>query len=301
MSTVTLRAMTLALVAVAAPFARAETLEKQSSVAVTVARGYENVSGSKRATHDERSRTRWRDDWCTSCGFRPSEASASGAGAPPRRVIWLIRHGQATAEPADVDDGDRELTALGRTQAAMTAKRLRELIENETSGSEREPRIMVHSTMTRARQTADIIAENAFPRVERRACELIRERAPVRPEPDTWKQSEETHRTDAPLVEEGFRSIFHRPAAAADAPAATDVAAATDAARERVVHEVYVAHGNVIRYSVLRALQLPPDAWLRFGVYNASITRVEVSPAGRVSLRCMGDAGHLPPSALTWN
>lgn len=300
MSAYAARAFALALVAVAAPFARAETLEKPSNNAVTVASA-EKVSDSPRATHDERSRTRWNDDWCASCGFRPSDAGASGTGAPPRRVVWLIRHGQATAERPDVDDGERELTDLGRAQAAMTARRLRDLIESETSGSGREPRIMVHSTMIRARQTADVIAENAFPNVERRACDLIRERAPIRPEPDTWKQSEETHRSDAPLVEEGFRSIFHRVAAAADEPGAPADAAAPDAARERVVHEIYVAHGNIIRYSVLRALQLPPDAWLRFGVYNASITRVEVSPAGRVSLRCLGDAGHLPPSALTWN
>ena len=212
----------------------------------------------------------------------------------------MIRHGQATAERPDVDDGERPLTDLGRAQAAMTATRLKELIASETSGSEREPSVMVHSTMARARQTADVIAARAFPNVERRACDLIRERAPVRPEPDTWKQSEETHRSDAPLVEEAFRSIFHRPAASADVPGASAAAAAPDAS-ERAVHEIYVAHGNIIRYSVLRALQLPPDAWLRFGVYNGSITRVEVSPSGRVSLRCMGDAGHLPPSALTWN
>ena len=37
----------------------------------------------------------------------------------------------------------------------------------------------------------------------------------------------------------------------------------------------YIA-GNVIRYLVLRALQLPPEAWSRLAVYNASVTILEV-------------------------
>lgn len=59
--------------------------------------------------------------------------------------------------------------------------------------------------------------------------------------------------------------------------------------------------GNVIRYFVLRALQLPPEAWLRLAVYNASITVLTVSATGRVSLRMLGDVGHLPPEMITYN
>jgi serine/threonine-protein phosphatase PGAM5 len=47
------------------------------------------------------------------------------------------------------------------------------------------------------------------------------------------------------------------------------------------VVDVIVGHGNVIRYFVCRALQLPPDAWLRLGLANASITVLNVRPSGR--------------------
>ncbi len=51
----------------------------------------------------------------------------------------------------------------------------------------------------------------------------------------------------------------------------------------------------------MRALQLPPEAWLRTAAYNASITILEIYPSGRVSLRCFGDVGHLPPDMITYN
>lgn len=64
---------------------------------------------------------------------------------------------------------------------------------------------------------------------------------------------------------------------------------------------VFVCHGNVIRYLVMRALQLSPDAWLRTAVYNASITILEIYPSGRVSLRNFGDVGHFSPEHITYN
>ncbi len=60
-----------------------------------------------------------------------------------------------------------------------------------------------------------------------------------------------------------------------------------------------VCHANVIRYMVLRALQLPPDAWLRISLKNASVTWVTIRPDGRVSVSCLGDAGHMPVEMLT--
>ena len=59
--------------------------------------------------------------------------------------------------------------------------------------------------------------------------------------------------------------------------------------------------GNVIRYFVMRALQLPPEAWLRTAAYNASITVLHIHPSGRVSLYGFGDVGRLPPHLITYN
>ena len=127
--------------------------------------------------------------------------------------------------------------------------------------------------------------------------------------------------------------------------------------------EVVVAHGNVIRFFIMRALQLPPEAWLRlsskekedpfkiipaicllhlvphmpegmsvkvFGpltrsltgsthsltppplhsfvrlrspqtAFNCSITYIVIKPDGRVSLRSLGDTGHLSMEETTFS
>jgi serine/threonine-protein phosphatase PGAM5 len=65
--------------------------------------------------------------------------------------------------------------------------------------------------------------------------------------------------------------------------------------------EIIVGHGNVIRYFVCRGLQLPPEAWLRFSVFNCSITYMVISPAGYVSVRSLGDTGHLSYDETTFS
>ena len=65
-------------------------------------------------------------------------------------------------------------------------------------------------------------------------------------------------------------------------------------------YEVVVCHMNVIRYFTLRALQLPPEAWLRMGGFNGSITHLQVRSDGRVSLVGFGDHGHLSPEETTF-
>jgi serine/threonine-protein phosphatase PGAM5 len=57
---------------------------------------------------------------------------------------------------------------------------------------------------------------------------------------------------------------------------------------------VLVCHQNVIRYFACRALQLPPEAWLRFRGSNCGITEIIVSDDGRASLDKFADVGHLP-------
>jgi serine/threonine-protein phosphatase PGAM5 len=57
--------------------------------------------------------------------------------------------------------------------------------------------------------------------------------------------------------------------------------------------EVIVGHGNVIRYFTCRALQIPPEAWLRLSCFNCSITYLIIHPNGYVTCRAFGDMGHL--------
>ena len=58
---------------------------------------------------------------------------------------------------------------------------------------------------------------------------------------------------------------------------------------------------NAIRYSILRLLQLPPEAWLRFSLYNGSLTRVEIRSDGLCSVRCVSDAGFMKPEEISFN
>lgn len=56
---------------------------------------------------------------------------------------------------------------------------------------------------------------------------------------------------------------------------------------------IIVGHGNVIRYMFCRALQLPPEAWLRMSIFNCSMTYLMVKPNGYCVCRMLGDIGHL--------
>lgn len=48
-----------------------------------------------------------------------------------------------------------------------------------------------------------------------------------------------------------------------------------------------------------RALQFPPEAWLRFGIYHGSITHIIIRPSGRVSLRSYAESGFMPVNKVT--
>ncbi|KAH8050359.1 hypothetical protein JL720_15390 [Aureococcus anophagefferens] len=65
-------------------------------------------------------------------------------------------------------------------------------------------------------------------------------------------------------------------------------------------YDVIVCHANVIRFLFLRALQLPPETWLRLCTMNCSITYLTISPSGHVAARLMGDVGHLKPDRIAF-
>lgn len=94
------------------------------------------------------------------------------------RTLILIRHGQYVWDPLDPDK--RILTELGRQQAALTGQRLKELGHFYTT--------LHYSTMPRATETAQIIMKTLVD-VPTRTCDLMREGAPIRPEPAsrTWR------------------------------------------------------------------------------------------------------------------
>ena len=113
---------------------------------------------------------------------------------------------------------------------------------------------------------------------------ILREGPPIRPERDVghW-HAESNYYSEGSRIEAAFRKYFHR----------------ADPEQKEDSYELVVCHANVIRYFVCRALQVAPEAWLRFSLKHASITWVTITPNGRVHLFCVGDAGHFKPEMLT--
>lgn len=189
------------------------------------------------------------------------------------RHVLLIRHGQYHTDGKT--DAERVLTELGRKQAEATGKRLAEINLPYS--------LVVRSTMTRAQETSKII-EKTLANVPVEDDSLLIEGAPIPPEPPIghWK-SEKHFFQDGPRIEAAFRKYFHR----------------AEPSQDRDSYTVLVCHGNVIRYFVCRALQFPPEAWLRICLKHASITWLCILPSGRVTLFCLGDTGHMLPQDIT--
>lgn len=189
------------------------------------------------------------------------------------RHLLLIRHGQY--DISGLRDIDRSLTMLGRLQAEFAGQRLKDLKFNYTR--------LIHSTMTRAIETAEII-QRYLPEVPVEKCELLREGAPIPPEPPigSWK-TESKFFEEGARIEAAFRKYFHR----------------ADASQKTNSYEILVCHANVIRYFVCRVLQFPPEAWLRFSLHHCSLTWVAIHPNGRVTVYAVGDCGHIPPDKMS--
>ena len=190
------------------------------------------------------------------------------------RHLILIRHGQYNLDGKT--DEERSLTSLGCEQAKSTGERIADL--------KLPLSYIVSSTMTRAKETAALIRPSLPNDLKSLPNDAILcEGAPFPPVPSgSWKP-EMYYYTDGSRIEAAFRKYFHR----------------ADKEQKEDSFEVIVCHANVIRYFVCRALQLPPEAWLRISLKHGSMTWVTIRPDGRTSIRALGEAGYMPPDKLT--
>ncbi|CAJ0567886.1 unnamed protein product, partial [Mesorhabditis spiculigera] len=189
------------------------------------------------------------------------------------RNIILIRHGQYV-----MDSKEKSLSDLGRKQAELLAGRL------AITGIKFDALHM--SPLNRATETADILLQKLPPDLVRKMDPMLEEGPPYPPEPAAyhWVPSTNEFVTDGMRIEAAFRKYFHRAS-----PRQTDDST-----------EIFVCHSNVIRYFVCRALQFPPEGWLRLSVANCSITWLQIRPNGRVTLKSLSDVGHLPHKKVTF-
>ena len=70
---------------------------------------------------------------------------------------------------------------------------------------------------------------------------------------------------------------------------------------DRNVYDALVAHGNVIRWLTMRALQADPRRWIALDIANASLTVIAVKANGSATLVQYSDASHIPYALQTWS
>ena len=219
----------------------------------------------------------WDDDWDN----LQHKANKNNAV----HQIVLIRHGQY--DTSTKHDEKRVLTDLGVKQAIACGKQLKRLIDG---GILKPIDRIFYSTMTRATQTYNLIYPSLPPMPPHKSlpCSMIREGTVAKtiPEFSSWAKhggpSDESVTLVGSRVEAAFKNYFHR------APESAEKSYST----------VLVCHGNVIRYFVARALQLPPTSWSRYSLAHTGVVVLEIYPSGKVAL-LLGDTGHCEPEMIT--
>ncbi|KAF8570876.1 hypothetical protein P879_01391, partial [Paragonimus westermani] len=153
---------------------------------------------------------------------------------------------------------------------------------------------------------------------------------PVSPEPPNRNSTSQVVRqTEGLRLERGFRTHIHRLPVTTQGRAAYEnlnaQARLSSSCRCSYPYDcrhvtddyepcetvVFVGHANVFRFWLCRALQLPPEAWLRFSLYHGSISSILISwtsplTSGHkndsvctVTALRIGEIGHFPTHLLT--
>lgn len=198
------------------------------------------------------------------------------------RNLFFVRHGQyhrleytgpeerLTLDQINALDGG--LTGIGKEQAALTAERFRG----------RPIAALYCSTLPRAAETADIIAA-AFAGIPTECDQTLWECIPSVPA-EFAEHFQNISVEDITLGRARAAQVYDhyfRPAHADDR------------------QELIVAHGNLIRYLVCRALHVTVDAWLSMYTNHCGVTQFLVREDGSVRLVSYNDVGHLPPELVT--
>ncbi len=180
------------------------------------------------------------------------------------RDLLLVRHGQYATE-----DGGK-LTPLGREQAMHTGRWLLEHLAGRTVSA------LWSSTLPRARETADLIAKSIpRPKVRRSGalCEGLYSKIKGFDIPDSEREED---RARADVAWERFFRVSRT---------------------DRL--EIVVCHGNLIRYLMCRALDVPVGRWTRMNSNHCSLTRILVRDTGAVRVVSYNETAHLPAKLLT--
>jgi serine/threonine-protein phosphatase PGAM5 len=203
-----------------------------------------------------------------SAGAASQAATAESETTPGTRTIYLVRHGEYDEDdPRDPTIG-RGLNERGREQSRLTGERFARM-------AARVDRVR-SSTMTRARETAEIIGRLAGGLTPEPFADLSECTPPTRRADVMARYRAGEVDSCGRRLDRDWNEIF-RPAAGRDSV------------------EVVVCHGNVIRYFACLAMGANPDAWLGMATANCAVTAIQIRPDGTPRLLSYGDVGHLPP------
>lgn len=160
------------------------------------------------------------------------------------------------------------LTTLGRKQAMLAGKRLRD---------EKVDRI-VHSTMPRAAETAGIIRAQLGFQKALETTDTLRECVPGFPKAARKKYGYNDIKkltSDKAQADRAFKKYFRLP--------------------KKDTVEVLVCHGNIIRYLVCKTLRIDLEAWLKMDIQQCGITVIHLKSKGinRHQLISHNDVGHI--------
>ena len=199
----------------------------------------------------------------------PSAPAATGT-----HFVYLVRHGIYDRDTSATDDRvANPLNALGHEQAKLAGARL--------AGLGVKFDRLISSELLRAAQTAD----------------------------DMAKAMKMTPTRDA-VLNECTPTTSNARIMADEKP---NEVAACDSARQvqwshyfaptpdRDTYDVLVCHGNVIRWTMMKALGADTKEWANLDCGNASLTIFAVRPNGTIRPVMYSDVGHIPVEKQTWS
>ena len=194
------------------------------------------------------------------------------------RSLYLIRHGQHHSETLVEDPLGTHLTPMGQEQVLLTAYRLRELAVQNIHFSS------MYRTAETALRIANILCE-VTPGIKLHHSKGLWECIPSVPE----------------KLAEDFAMMYSTQELASGEQHAQKV---FDRYFKRALGEdkteIIVSHGNLIRYLVLRALQVSPQAWINMEINNCGVSQIVIKPDGEMKLISYNDVGHLPAHLRTF-
>lgn len=179
--------------------------------------------------------------------------------------IILLRHGQYYKE---TEIKKEQLTSLGRKQARLAGKRLKEYKVHH----------VIHSTMPRAVETTLLATEKMGFKKKVEATDLLKECIPgfsKSVQKSTGIKDHKRFRADKKQLDNAYKKFFNH-------------------LKYKDKTILLVCHGNVIRYLVCKALGIDSNKWTSMDIQQCGISIIEFNKKKKeLELISHNDIGHI--------